>query len=46
MNGQIVKKLSIIYTENDSEIELSDLPKGIYIISLSGRSNKIKLIKL
>jgi hypothetical protein len=46
MNGQIVKKLSVIYTENDSEIDLSDLPKGIYMISVTGNSNKIKLVKL
>lgn len=46
INGQIVKKLIVIYTENDSEIELSDLPKGIYIISVTGSSNKIKLVKL
>lgn len=46
INGQIVKKLSVIYTENDTEIEVSDLPKGIYIISVIGSSNKIKLVKL
>ncbi|MFA9212876.1 MAG: T9SS type A sorting domain-containing protein [Candidatus Methylacidiphilales bacterium] len=43
-NGQTIKHLSI--TSAETEIDLADLPKGIYIISVTGNSNKIKLVKL
>ncbi len=43
-NGQMVKHL--IVTSTETEIDLADLPKGIYIIHVIGKSSKTKLIKL